>query len=167
MPRIEKIQHTLRITSWNFDYMFGLNPVKAIREAYSDYRHLELRVSILEPKGLKATVGRIVIFPDETFAESSPLRRSPPAWVSDRRTSDRAQKLRPVGHVSYRGKDYSAHLHMPPDALPLVLQMLAAGRYHFLAFEAGKGGRDAEVFYFRFADRAEDDDVVDDVANDL
>jgi hypothetical protein len=156
MPRIEKVQHILRITSWNFDYGFGLNRLKAIREAYSDFRHLELGVSILKPAGLKATVGQVVLFPDQSFAESSSLRRSLPDWAREGKTPERSQKLRPVGHVSYRGKDYSANLHMPPDALPLVLQMLAAAKYHFLIFEAAKGGRDADVFDFMFAERAED-----------
>jgi hypothetical protein len=46
---------------------------------------------------------------------------------------------------------------MPADVLPLILQMLTAGKYQFVAFEAAKSFRgEAAIFNFRFSDSEDD-----------
>jgi hypothetical protein len=146
--------HVLRIHRWNFDYAFGINTLKGEQDLYSDFRNLVLQVSLIRPKGIKATEGHVVCSPDKNFAAGSPTRQ--------RRFGDNLGKSsstgpRPVGHVSYRGKDYQANLFMPPDAFSLVLMMLSAGKYRFVSFDAEKGARDAPISSFYFSEIIEDD----------
>jgi hypothetical protein len=142
-PRIEKVQHVIRIESWNFDYTFGINDLKYLTGPYSDYRHLKIRGAIVQPTSIKAREAEVTCFPDIQLMESN-LKPT--------------DKARPPGNVAHWGKDYSASLHMPADALPLVLQMLIAGRYRFVVFEAAKSFRgEAPIFYFRFSEALDDD----------
>jgi hypothetical protein len=144
--------HVLRITRWNFDYSFGLNTLKGENDLYSDFRHLELHVGVLKPTGIKAKQGRLVFFPDENFAAGSPTRTKK---FADHFDKSPVRPPPPVGHVSYRGKDYKANLFMPPDALPLVLTMLSAEKYRFVSFEAENGSRDAPISSFYFSESVE------------
>jgi hypothetical protein len=144
------VDHVLRIQRWNFDYAFGINTLKGEHDLYSDFRHLVLQIRLVRPKGIKATEGSVVCFPDENFAAGSPTRQANVGKSS-------STGPRPVGHVSYRGKDYQAHLFMPPDAFPLVLMMLGAAKYRFVIFEAAAGSRDAPISRFHFSETIEDD----------
>jgi hypothetical protein len=64
-----------------------------------------------------------------------------------------------VGAISHRGKSYSAHLHMPADALGPMLQMMIAGRYRYVLIEAHKSYRgEALVRHFGFAEAISDED---------
>lgn len=160
MAPIEKVDHVLRIEHWDFDYGFGLGFI-GTGEPYSDFRHLKLYSSIIQPKGIKAIRGVVTCHPTDAFAASSLLREKPRRRSGERLGGapiEEPPKLRPVGYVSYRGDNYRARLFMPPDALPLVMQMLSAEKYHFVKFEAKKGGRDAEIHSFYFTGRLDEDE---------
>ena len=59
----------------------------------------------------------------------------------------------------YRGQDYAAYLYFPSDILPVILQMLAAGKYRYIIFEAAPGGQEAAIYYFRFAETFGEEDI--------
>lgn len=145
MPRVVPVQHVLKVESWRFNYMFGTGKTRFCPELYSDFRHLLIRVSIVQPKGIKAKQGEVTCLGYDYLMAGYKER----AKESDR--------TRPVGHVSYRGADYSATLLLPSDALPLILQMLIAGRYRFIEFDAEKGSRDAAIDRYSFRDHMENE----------
>jgi hypothetical protein len=132
------VQHVVQIDHWNFDYMFGISEGK-FATGYYDFRHIEISGTIVEPAGIKATKGQVTCMPDEDVAASP----------------NHVQRF--VGHVYYRGEEYSAKLNFPRDALSPILQMLIAQRYRYLVFDAAPGGRNAEIFGFRFAEHASQD----------
>jgi hypothetical protein len=140
-PR-DRIQHVIQIDHWTFDYMFGIDDTKFRTGPYYDYRHLELRGAIICPAGTKAQEATVTCFPDEHLMQTE---------------IKKAMEARPVGYVTRWGKDYSATLHMPADMAPLVLQMLIAKKYRFIAFESAKGAREASIFNFGFSENSEDD----------
>ncbi|MDI3564782.1 hypothetical protein [Bradyrhizobium sp. Arg816] len=157
MPHVEKVKHVVQIERWRFDYMFGIDETSHRTGPYYDIRHIQFAGPILEPKGvLKATHGEVICFPDNRLigASEQPIRK-----FGDRLGSPKPQeKIRPAGRVSYRGKNYSAHLDFPSDMLHPILTMLSAGRYRYVIFEAAKGSRDAEIYNFYFSDRKDEDD---------
>jgi hypothetical protein len=130
------VQHVLKIESWRFIYSFGTGKTKFCPELYSDHRHLELKVSIVEPKGIKANRGLVRCFAYDGLIEGY---KQPAASSA---------QTKAVGEVYYRGADYQAILTLPTDALPLILQMLAAGKYRLIEFDADKDSREISNFSF-------------------
>ena len=134
-PPRERVQHVIRIEVWNWDFMFGIDDTKFREGPYYDYRHLHLRGAILRPTDIKAREAEVTCFADTQLPGKS------------------NEPIRPVGFLSHSGKDYSANLHMPYDVLPLILLMLTASKYRFVAFEAAKSFRgEAPIFNFRFSE---------------
>jgi hypothetical protein len=153
-----RVQHVIQIDHWKCNYMFGVDEGRFATGSYYDWRHIEIRGTIIEPAGIKATEGRVTCIPDEDFIGAS--RKRVLKFGERLAGGDTTPvKIRPVGHVYYRGKEYSAKLNFPADALLTILQMLASEKYRYLVFEAALGGRDAEVFNFRFGEHADDDDT--------
>jgi hypothetical protein len=144
-PRVEKVQHVVEIESWKFDYMFGIDDTSFQRGPYYDMRHLQLHGSIIAPAGLKAAKGDVTCFPTESLVGASSARIP--------------ENIMPVGSLMYRGQAYAAYLYFPSDILPVILQMLAAGKYRYIIFEAAPGGQEAAIYYFRFAETFGDEDI--------
>jgi hypothetical protein len=141
-PR-DRIRHVIRVENWTFDYMFGIDESKFRTGPYYDYRHLELRGAVLRPEGtIRAPQAQVTCYPDGGLTETE---------------IKSIKEARPVGYVTRWGKTYSATLHVPADAFPLVLQMLIAARYSFISFESEKVVRDAAIFDFRFSEVFDDD----------
>jgi hypothetical protein len=140
--------------------MFGVDETKFGTGPYYDLRHIDFFGAIIEPSGIKATEASVTCFPEVDLIGASlkPIRR-----FGDRLSPTALPvKIRPVGHVHYRGKEYSANLRFPADVLVPILQMMIAEKYRYVIFEAAPGGRDAEIFNFRFAGHdARDDDIGD------
>ena len=137
MSRVLTVQHVLKIENWRFNYSFGIGKTRFCPELYSDHRFLVLQVSIVAPKSIKATRGKVTCLAFDELIEGY---KQPAAATA---------QTRPVGEVGYRGSDYGATLTLPSDALPLILQMLIAGKYQFIEFDAEKGGGDISSFGFR------------------
>jgi hypothetical protein len=136
-PQPEKIRHVFRIEDWTFDYSYSVGLLRP--DEYTDSQHLKIEGSIIEPAKITAKRGTITCFPMAGLV-----------GVDRSHVTSTLEKPASVGAVYYRGKSYQTHLFFPADALPLILQMLLAGKYRHVTFDAWKSGN--EVFNFTFTD---------------
>jgi hypothetical protein len=144
-PRIERIHHIVEIRGWKWDFMFGINDTSFLTGPYSDFRHLVIKGALLRPADIKAKEAELTLFPDRFLMESAYKSTDTP---------------KPVGCVTHRGISYSANLHVPADALNPILQMMIAGRYTYILFEAEKSYRgEASIRHYRFAATLAEDDL--------
>ncbi|MDO9385013.1 MAG: hypothetical protein Q7T86_19375 [Hyphomicrobiaceae bacterium] len=148
-PRVERIYHVIEFVDWDWDYMFGIEPPGRFSDGdpYMDYRHLHIRGKLLRPTAIsiKASIAEVTCFPDDRLSDLEGRRKHQPKMV---------------GVISHRGKDYQVNLHLPDDALALVLQMMIANRYRYVVIEAEKSFRgEALVRHFRFAGSLDEDDL--------
>ena len=128
MAHVATVHHSLKIQSWRCNYSFGMGKTKFCRQMYLDLRDLNIRASIEQPKKIKAKIAKVRCIPYEALIAG---------YQED---ASATQDPKPVGEVAYRGSDYSAVLFMPADALPLILPILLAGKYTFLALNVAKDG---------------------------
>jgi hypothetical protein len=110
--------YILEITDWDWDYHFGLNTSRYDDLAYSDYRHLHVRGTVLLPTKLRPKVEQVELtfLPNISPAD---LEKSGPHPVN-------------VGYLHVHRKNLTGGISMARDALDLVLQMLIAGRFRYL-----------------------------------
>lgn len=146
-PREEHVRHVIEIVDWTWDLMFGLGHGKFSRGPYEDIRYISIVGKLLRPTNLSPTTVEVLLFPYHHLVESE--------WKS-------TDKPKAVGWVTHRGKQYSANLHLPADALGPVLQMLIAGKYKYLFFEAEKSFRgEASIRHYRFSGTMGEDELPD------
>ncbi|MGM4885288.1 hypothetical protein AB8A20_07920 [Tardiphaga sp. 604_B6_N1_1] len=144
-PRDERVQHVIEITDWTWDLSFGVSHAKFSTGPYDDFRHLNITGKIVRPSALATAVVELTAFPDTRLNESERSSISQP---------------KAVGWITHRGKQYSANLHIPADALGSVLQMLIAGRYQYVLMDASKSFRgEADIRHFRFSKTVTEDDL--------
>jgi hypothetical protein len=142
-PRVEMVSHVVEIADWNWNYMFSIDRTSFRTEPYFDCRHLNINGRVLKPDNLRATNATLTCFPMHRLLESERSKDQPKC----------------VGVISHRGKDYSANLHMPLDALTPVLQMLMGGRYRYVSMEANKSFRgEALIINYCFAETIDESD---------
>lgn len=143
-PRIERTQHIVEIERWDWDYMFMIDETKFRTEPYFDCRQLNITGQLIKPKSSRDTQVEVTFFPTQSLSESERKSHEPKS----------------VGHITHRGKDYRANLHMPADILGPVLQMLIAKRYRFIFLTAEKSFRgESSVRGYRLSESIDDEDV--------
>ena len=146
-PRDERVRHIIEIVDWTWDPMFGLGHGKFSKGPYEDFRHINIVGKLLRPTNLSPASAEVMLFPYHHLVESE--------WKS-------TDKPKCVGWVTHRGKQYSANLLLPSDAMGPVLQMLIAGKYKYVFFEAEKSFRgEAGIRYYRFSGTVEEDELSD------
>jgi hypothetical protein len=64
-------EHIVKIDGWRFNYMFGAGKTRFCSELYSEIRHLDIQVGIMQPKGIKATQGQITCLPYDGLVASN------------------------------------------------------------------------------------------------
>lgn len=116
----------VQITGWDWDLSFGLNAAKWEDKRYSDYRHLQIRGTLLRPRKLNVEEVELTVLPTVKPEEFETTRDRPPR--------------RCVGALNVRGsksepRELDGHLSMPADALVPVLQMLIAGRFKYVLMD--------------------------------
>ena len=114
-PRTEVADYVLEIKDWNWDFSFGVNSMKDRDGPYHDFRHLQLRGTLLLPSKLKADGVEFYFMPEHSLNEDTRKDHEPKS----------------VGSVSRHKGKFEASLWMPSDVLPAVLQMLIGERFHF------------------------------------
>lgn len=147
-PRPKRPEDAIRsypvaIESWSWDYSFGLAFDKASPDPYAEYRHLTIRGHLIDMPDVKAATVELTFLPGDL----------------DRRHSAERGALRTVGSLHlWRGR-LTGLITMPRDALPPILTMLAAGKFHVVDITAARlhYGR-AMVNRFRIAMTRDDED---------
>ena len=114
-PRTEFADYVLEIKEWDWSFSFGINTMRNRDGPYHDFRHLQLRGTLLLPSKLKAEDVEFYIMPEHGLNEDKREGHEPKS----------------VGAVSRHKGRFEASLWMPSDVLPSVLQMLIAKRLHY------------------------------------
>lgn len=118
-PRIESVYYVVEVTDWDWSLWFGVSNIPEREGPYDDYRHLDLRGTLLRPSKLKcATVG-LHFLPDKRLNEGERERNQP---VS-------------VGHLNLRAGHMNGIMSMPADALPLLLTLAAAEKLRYVVIQ--------------------------------
>jgi len=110
------VSYIVGIKDWNWEFSFGVNPMKDREDPYLDFRHLELRGSLLRPSTIKVDEVEVTFLPDRRLNESERKRHEPQSVGSFNIHHGRLQFLAP----------------MPADVLPCILPMMIAGRIRYV-----------------------------------
>ncbi|MCP1915701.1 hypothetical protein J2R96_008181 [Bradyrhizobium elkanii] len=111
----EKIHHLIQIEDWDWNYSLSVEAGD-----HHEYRPVEIKGKLLLPANIKATSVQALLHP-----------KIRPSWK---------KRVKNVGGVLYRGKDYTAYLDVTPDAISPILQMLIARKYRYLTLRVLKIG---------------------------
>lgn len=76
-PRDEPVYYVVEIADWEWNFMFGVSPLKDREGPYSDYRHLQLRGKLLRPAAIKAHEVELSFLPDRRLNEGERERDTP------------------------------------------------------------------------------------------
>jgi hypothetical protein len=114
-PRTEFADYVLEIKEWNWDFSFGVNSMKDGDGPYHDFRHLQLRGTLVLPSKLKADGVEFYFLPERALNEDKQEDHEPKS----------------VGSINRQRGNLEALLSMPSNVLPAVLQMLIGERFHF------------------------------------
>jgi hypothetical protein len=112
--------YIVRITGWDWSYSFGANAVLYRDELFSDYRHLQIRGTLLLPRRIKVETVELHCLPDIGPQEMKREGQPPPRAVG----SLHIQETRLMGNLS-----------MAADALGPVMQMLIADRLKYVVLD--------------------------------
>jgi len=115
--RTEFADYLLEIKDWSWGFSFGINSMRHWDEPYNDFRHLQVRGTLMLPSKLKAENVEFYFLPDHALNEGQREKHEAKAVGSV--TRQRSGKL-------------EASLSMPSDVLPAILQMLIGERFHFI-----------------------------------
>ncbi|MEY9744436.1 hypothetical protein ABIF65_003810 [Bradyrhizobium japonicum] len=105
---------------------------------------IQLNVRIEKP-AIRAKAGLVRLFASEGLVGAN---EKPRQNFLDNETG----KIRPVGHVWYRGDSYQAVLSFPGDMLGPALTMLSANKYRYVILVADQGGGETHVHGFTLAE---------------
>jgi hypothetical protein len=110
--------YVVAIESWEWGLSFGLGDPKYDFEPFRDYRHLQLRGTLLRPSQLKVPAVELTLLPDARLARKDWPENSPNGVGSLSLNTNRDRLLQGL-------------LTLPTDALAQVLTVLAAGRFKY------------------------------------
>ena len=105
--------------------------------------------TILEPTSYKGKKLEFFFFLDHTLSKA------------ERESSDRYRDEPPsdVGRVEQRKDGLHITLNIPEDSLPILLQLLLAGKVKFITFGADKFRyKQASVYNYRFCETLDEDE---------
>jgi hypothetical protein len=60
----ETISYIIEIKDWDWEFSFGINAMKDRADPYLDFRHLELRGTLLRPSEIKTDKVELTFLPD-------------------------------------------------------------------------------------------------------
>ncbi|MEN5247277.1 hypothetical protein [Brucella pseudintermedia] len=143
-PRVETVYYVLEIADWEWSFMFGANVAIDRDGPYSDYRHLQLRGTMLRPAKIKAETVELVFLPDRRLNEGERERDRPIG----------------IGSLNLHRGHLQGIFPMPSDVLPLLLTMLTADklRYVVMSGEKMRYGN-ARIQNFRMEMSIDEDDL--------
>ncbi|MDA9445634.1 MULTISPECIES: hypothetical protein [unclassified Bradyrhizobium] len=138
------VYYVVAIDGWDWSYSLSLNTDRRAVDPYQEFRHLQVRGRLLNPKGLRTD--RIAL----TFLPSKDLERE--TW----------RALRPllVGSLDKHGDEITGLFSLPEDALPPILQMMTADRFKFFVANGTPfSHRRATLTGFRLEMKLDPDDL--------
>jgi hypothetical protein len=110
----EKIYHLIQIEDWDWNYSLSVEAGD-----YHEYRPIEIRGKLLLPVNIKASSVQALLHPTVN-----------PDW----------KRVKNVGGVLHRGKNYTAYLDLAAEAISPLVQMLIARKYSYLTMRVLKSG---------------------------
>jgi hypothetical protein len=117
--------YIVQITGWDWSYSFGVSGAAYRDEKYSDFRHLEIRGTLLLPSKIKVETVELALLCDISRAELERKDQPPPPAIGSlniERSKSEGTRLR-------------GYLSMPIDALGPVMQMLLADRFKYVELD--------------------------------
>lgn len=112
----DPIYYVVEVAEWEWSLMFGVNQRPDRDGPYSDYRHLNLRGSLLYPARVKAREVEVTLMPDRRLNEGERERDEPHS----------------CGSLHLHRGYFQVLLPMPLDALPSILQIACADRLRYV-----------------------------------
>lgn len=119
--------YLVEIADWHWSYNFGLVSERFAERHFEEYRHLRVRGRLACPKTITCKAVELIFLPDVRPEDLVPQGKLP--GLDDRPPPGG------VGSLHLSGKTLIGHLELPKDALDPVLQMLQAGRLHYVALD--------------------------------
>jgi len=136
--------YVTEIDDWGWSFSFGLDKSKYSNDPYSDYRHLEIRGSLLSPTNMKAEQVVLHLLPDTGLNEEHRRDNQPIA----------------VGSLRLNDGTLQGLISMPQDALDSLLNMLTARKFKFIVMQGRKlRYRQTKVVHYRFQRELDEDDL--------
>jgi hypothetical protein len=117
-PPLMFCHYVVAIEGWEWSLSFGLGDPKYDPEPFRDYRHLQLRGTLLRPSQLKVSAVELTLLPDARLSRNDWPERSPNSVGSLSLNTNRERLLQGL-------------LTLPADALAQVLTVLTAGRFKY------------------------------------
>jgi hypothetical protein len=120
--RPEIAWYVMPIADWNWTLSFGVTGGRRPSEPYTDFRHLQLRGTLLQPRRVNAKSVELTLMPDARLNRGD--------WPDSPRP--------PVGSLTLNlslDRLLQGLLPMPADALEPVLVLLSADRVKFVVLD--------------------------------
>jgi hypothetical protein len=144
-PSSAAVHHILEINDWNWTFSFGANESGDIDGPYWDYRHLELRCSMLGRLANKVVEASLHLLPMHDLDDTEERRKHNSNYV---------------GILELRNRRLTGSLYLPFDVLATALQMMIADRWHFVVLDSNAflSGR-SSIKSYRLQRSLDDDDL--------
>jgi hypothetical protein len=144
-PLSAAVHHILEIKDWDWAFSFGANEFGDIDGPYWDYRHLELRCTMLGPLTTKVAQASLHLLPMHDLDDTD---------------ARRAHNSNYDGILELRKKRLTGSLYLPFDVLATALQMMISDRWHFVVLggDAFLSGR-SSIKSYRLQRSLDDDDL--------
>lgn len=140
----DRVYYVVRITGWDWSFMFGVDPRPEHEGAHMDYRHLEVQGEVLRPARLKGRACELTFLPDTDLNAGETPRRP----------------LIHAGSLSLHRGQLDGLFSIPADVLPAVLQMLIGNRFQYvIIYGDPMRYRHASALRYRFEMRLDDHDL--------
>ena len=143
--REEWIDYLIEISTWDWDYGFGLGDQKYDIIPYFEHRHLEVTGTLRFPSSLKVETASITVMPDPrlelaTWKDGVPLG---------------------TGSLSIQDRHMSALLSVPNRSFDSIIQMLIAGKWKYVLLHGHKPRfRKALIRSFTMTSKFNEDDLM-------
>ena len=139
-------EYLVEIKEWDWSFSFGLADPRWEPKAYSDYRHLQIRGTLLYPVRMRGPAVELTLLPDakmdkEDWPDGAPL------GVGSLRVNHKLNRL------------LQGLLSCPADALAPILTMLTAGQFKFVVLNGSPiRHRNAQITNYRLEIRYDHDE---------
>src|SRR5687767_3576162 len=111
--RAKSVFYVMEIKDWDWSFHFGI-AYRPEDGPFGDYRHLHIRGTVVRPMDLKHRAVELTFIPHHEMNPGQSVKYEP----------------KHVGTLDLYHRDLNGRFSMPADALPQVVDMLLANRFH-------------------------------------
>jgi hypothetical protein len=146
-PSDEVVRYVVDISDWDWGFSFGIGNPKYSPDPYEDFRHLQIRGTLVRPRAINADTVELTFIPHSKLNEGRKQSFEVSGWI---------------GFLQLYHKRLTGIISMPSDVLSPILQMLIASRFQYVDLSGPKlrHGK-ANLRSYRFEMSIDEDDMPD------